>query len=213
MAPAAPVFRIPPRQHAVEVFRADLSVAGIAYRDDTGRVADFHALRHTFITNLAAGGVHPKIAQLLARHSTIMLTMDRYTHQYAGDVVEALAVLPDLSRPSANQVAKTGTDDALATKHPHLKPHQWQRETMPPGTTGRNRKGHVEQRPNRTIDSHKSLSDAEQCNDVQRGAEGRKAERVGFEPTVTRRLHRFSKPARSAAPAPLHDRSGRRKAV
>ena len=31
----------------------------------------------------------------------------------------------------------------------------------------------------------------------------REAERVGFEPTVARRLHRFSKPARSAAPPPL----------
>ena len=39
----------------------------------------FHALRHTFITNLARSGVHPKTAQSLARHSTITLTMDRYS--------------------------------------------------------------------------------------------------------------------------------------
>jgi hypothetical protein len=37
---------------------------------------DLYALRHTFISNLAAGGVHPKTAQGLARHSTITLTMD-----------------------------------------------------------------------------------------------------------------------------------------
>ena len=48
--------------------------------DDAGRVADFHSLRHTFISNLAASGVHPKVAQQLARHSTITLTMDRYSH-------------------------------------------------------------------------------------------------------------------------------------
>ncbi len=48
--------------------------------DDAGRVFAFHALRHQFISNLARGGVHPKEAQLLARHSTISLTMDRYTH-------------------------------------------------------------------------------------------------------------------------------------
>ena len=39
-------------------------------------MADFHALRHTFVSNLA----NSKMAQPLARHSTITLTMDRYTH-------------------------------------------------------------------------------------------------------------------------------------
>ncbi|MFW5690732.1 MAG: tyrosine-type recombinase/integrase, partial [Planctomycetota bacterium] len=48
--------------------------------DDRGRVVDFHALRHTFISNLARAGVHPRNAQALARHSTIDLTMNVYTH-------------------------------------------------------------------------------------------------------------------------------------
>ncbi|MFH5804676.1 hypothetical protein [Alienimonas sp. DA493] len=39
----------------------------MAYRDAAGRVLDFHALRHTFVTNLARSGVHPKHAQALAR--------------------------------------------------------------------------------------------------------------------------------------------------
>ena len=51
----------------------------LAYRNQQAHVADFHALRHTFITNLAESGVHPKLAQELARHSTITLTMDKYT--------------------------------------------------------------------------------------------------------------------------------------
>ncbi len=46
----------------------------LAYRDDAGWVTDFHGLRRTFISNLARGGVHPKVAQQLARHSTITLT-------------------------------------------------------------------------------------------------------------------------------------------
>jgi site-specific recombinase XerD len=45
-----------------------------------GKVYDFHALRHQFITNLARSGVHPKTTQELARHSTIALTMNFYTH-------------------------------------------------------------------------------------------------------------------------------------
>ncbi|MCG3139153.1 MAG: hypothetical protein HJJLKODD_03032 [Phycisphaerae bacterium] len=49
----------------------------LTYRDHAGEVADFHCLRHTFITNLISAGVKPHTAQLLARHSTITLTMDR----------------------------------------------------------------------------------------------------------------------------------------
>jgi hypothetical protein len=59
--------------------------------------AIFHALRHTFISNLAAGGVHPKTAQRLAQHSTITLTMDRCTHLRREDLAGALQTLPDLS--------------------------------------------------------------------------------------------------------------------
>ena len=54
-------------------------------KDESGRWVDFHALRHTFITGLVTGGVNPKVAQTLARHSVITLTMDRYTHLYAGE--------------------------------------------------------------------------------------------------------------------------------
>jgi integrase len=48
--------------------------------NDSRRVADFHSLRHTFITNPTTCGVYPEDAQLLARHSSITLTLDRYTH-------------------------------------------------------------------------------------------------------------------------------------
>ena len=114
LAPAAQVFRAPEASDVVKMLRSDLSAAGIPYRDDAGRVADFHSLRHSFLTNLADGGVHPKTAQTLARHSTITLTMDRYTHSYQGEHSAALAVLPDLSRPSRQAARATGTDDARA---------------------------------------------------------------------------------------------------
>mgnify|MGYP002336358455 CR=1 FL=1 len=77
-----------------------LEAAGIPYRDDAGLVADFHCLRHTFITNLAADGVHPKTAQALARHSTITLTMDRYSHSLVEEQTAALEVLPNLTGPA-----------------------------------------------------------------------------------------------------------------
>jgi integrase len=82
-----------------EMLRQDLARAGIPYRDDEGRVLDFHGLRHTFLTQLAESGVHPKVAQMLARHSTITLTMDRYTHLNVLDLAGDLEKLPSLPKP------------------------------------------------------------------------------------------------------------------
>jgi integrase len=79
-----------------EMVRLDLEAAGIPYQDDAGRFFDFHATRGQFISSLAAGGVHPKVAQVLARHSTITLTMDHYTHLDVLDVTGALDKLPGL---------------------------------------------------------------------------------------------------------------------
>ena len=114
LAPAVPAFKVPQSYDTADMLRADLEEAGITYRDGAGQVVDFHSLRHTFISNLAAGGVHPKTAQALARHSTITLTMDRYTHSYRGEQSAALEVLPDLSESSRQEARATGTDDAQA---------------------------------------------------------------------------------------------------
>ena len=113
--PDAQAFNMPKSNEIAKMFKADLKVAGILYRDGADRVVDFHALRHTFISNLAASGVHPKVAQTLARHSSISLTMDRYTHTLREQELDALAKLPDLTTAPATQAAKaTGTDDRVA---------------------------------------------------------------------------------------------------
>src|SRR5206468_3541704 len=96
--PAAPAFNLTTdKKPAAKMFQDDLAAAGIVFRDDAGRVMDFHGLRHSFISFLAQGGVHPKMAQTLARHSTITLTMDRYSHSLHQDEAQALKALPDLS--------------------------------------------------------------------------------------------------------------------
>ena len=75
--------------------------AGVPYTDGSGRYADMHSLRHSFITNLAKSGVHPKQAQDLARHSDINLTLTRYSH----------TIMPDLSSGPDRETARaTGTD-------------------------------------------------------------------------------------------------------
>jgi integrase len=103
-------------RHGAEMIRIDLTAADIEYEDDRGRVVDFHALRHTFITNLARAGVHPRNAQALARHSTIDLTMNVYTHVDLADLATDVESLPamDSTRmddtPSASDPAPPASD-------------------------------------------------------------------------------------------------------
>ena len=90
------------------MLRRDMTRAGIAYEDAAGRVFDFHAFRHGFISNLARAGVHPKVAQVLARHSTITLTMDRYAHVGIVDLRGALDRLPGLPMADDGAVVAAG---------------------------------------------------------------------------------------------------------
>jgi len=87
----------------------------LVYHDASNRVADFHALRHTFITRLARSGVAPAVPKSLARHSTIVLTMDHYTHTLIGDERAALDRLPRIepSAPEREAARATGTDHAV----------------------------------------------------------------------------------------------------
>lgn len=65
------------------MLRADLAAAGVPYSVETvegPKFADFHALRHTYLSSLAASGVGPKELQDLARHSDPRLTLGIYTH-------------------------------------------------------------------------------------------------------------------------------------
>ncbi len=101
------------RERAAEMLRRDLKAAGIDATDDTGRIIDFHALRHAYITDLAQSGIHPAEAQALARHSTIALTIDRYTHVRRVDLGHALEKLtppPTSETKSEEKQLATGTD-------------------------------------------------------------------------------------------------------
>ena len=95
------IFNLPSRTG--DMIHADLADAGISYVDDSGRYADFHSLRYTTGSLLAASGVHPKVAQSLMRHSDINLTLSRYSHVFKGQENEAIAKLSDLSQPSGKK--------------------------------------------------------------------------------------------------------------
>ena len=47
------------------------AIVPAAYRNHAGLYADFHSIRHTFITNLCKADVSPKTAQMPARYSDI----------------------------------------------------------------------------------------------------------------------------------------------
>ncbi len=106
-----PGFRIPDKPG--KMLRKDLEAATIPYRDSAGRVIDFHALRHTFITNVVKSGASVKVCQELARHSDPKLTMNVYAHLSIHDRAAALQALPDTTaRPRELPIRATGTCDA-----------------------------------------------------------------------------------------------------
>ncbi len=90
-------FAMPHKANYAKMLRCDLAEAGIEYRDEAGRDVDAHALRHSFITGLALAGVHPAVAQKLARHASIELTMRYYTHVLHESEVAAIVALKSLS--------------------------------------------------------------------------------------------------------------------
>ena len=75
----------------------------LCHEDRRGRILDFHAIRHTFISGIVAGKASVKVAQELARHSTARLTVDRYSHAGTQEKIAALEAL------RLNAVTQNGT--------------------------------------------------------------------------------------------------------
>jgi len=109
-----PVFATPKSWRAAECLSADLAAAKIDEIDAAGRVVDFHALRTTFGTSLARGGVSLQVAQRLMRHRTPTLTANVYTVLGRDDERAAIAKLSRPTKPTGNEQRATGTDGAAA---------------------------------------------------------------------------------------------------
>jgi len=84
----------PGRIPSIWAFRTLLKRAGIAYKDDQGRQADFHALRRSLNTHLAQREVDPHTRKEIMRHSDIALTLDVYTDKSMLPVAAAVEKLP-----------------------------------------------------------------------------------------------------------------------
>jgi len=120
--PNVPIFSMPRHRPMSETLAEDLAAARakwlaeaatpaererrdrtdfLVYRDAAGHYCDFHSLRHSCGSLLAAAGVHPKTPQAIMRHSDINLTLSRYSHVYDGQEADALAKLPDFDEDTS----------------------------------------------------------------------------------------------------------------
>ena len=107
------------RDHrGAEMLRGDLEAAGIPYAvegPDGPLFADFHALRHSYLTLGGRAGIDLRTLQELAGHSTPTLTA-RYSHRRLHDLAGAIGKLPsllpaELPAQQERQVLRaTGTD-------------------------------------------------------------------------------------------------------
>jgi hypothetical protein len=103
---------------ATRWLRHDLELAGIPYQDESGRYADFHALRAAFVSGLIRSGANAKQVQELARHSSAELTVGLYTKLGSDDEQRALAMLPELpaiAGETDGTLAQTGTNSVASS--------------------------------------------------------------------------------------------------
>ena len=107
-------------KRTAKLIRRDLAAAGVPYvveGEDGPLYADFHALRHTYVTEVVRTAPNLKVAQELARHSTPALTLGVYTHSDAPErraAVDGLfgAVLGEMPGPVIAPAAPVDRADA-----------------------------------------------------------------------------------------------------
>ena len=80
---------------SMRVLKADLKLAGIPFETEQGRV-DFHSMRMSLATMLAANGVPQRTAQAHLRHSDPRLTAMVYTDERVLPIADHISAVPDL---------------------------------------------------------------------------------------------------------------------
>jgi integrase len=104
-------------RQAAEMIRFDLEAAGIPYvvqGPDGPEHADFHALRHTYLTLAGRSGIDLRTLQELAGHSTPILTA-RYTHVRLHDQAGAVERLPGFLPERETEAERPAAGNRRAT--------------------------------------------------------------------------------------------------
>ena len=115
-ADAKPTARVLRSVPGMKTLRADMKLAGIADVTDSGRL-DFHAMRKSLATYLAAQGVPLRLAQAHLRHTDPRLTAVTYTDEKLLPVAAVIADLPALPvqpvlQPAALRMTGTAGGDS-----------------------------------------------------------------------------------------------------
>jgi integrase len=87
------------RQHVLKLQIVGLAAAEIPYQDERGRYADFHSLRHRFLTKAWETGDAAPTVMALAQHKDLKTTM-RYTH---ADTSAQLTAIQKMNPASGNR--------------------------------------------------------------------------------------------------------------
>ncbi|VTR97595.1 tyrosine recombinase : Marine sediment metagenome DNA, contig: S06H3_L02821 (Fragment) OS=marine sediment metagenome GN=S06H3_17168 PE=4 SV=1: HTH_17: Phage_integrase [Tuwongella immobilis] len=103
---------------AAEMIRADLAAVGIPYSvngPNGPEFADFHALRHSYLTLGGRSGIDLRTLQELAGHSTPSLTA-RYSHRRFDDLAGAVAKLPSLTNDPDDPANQASMSESRETE-------------------------------------------------------------------------------------------------
>jgi integrase len=91
------VFDLPTPPQISKTLRKDLAFAGVPYRDDKGRVFDFHSFRKCKGSFLRLAKVDPSVSMAQLGHADIRMTMQVYNDENLLPHDEALAATPNLT--------------------------------------------------------------------------------------------------------------------
>ena len=105
--------------HKLRRYKRDLKAAGIPYKDEQGRDADFHALsRVTPNTHMGQLGVGERIRQEFMRHSDLKLTSAVYTDVEQLPTMGAIMALPSYTADDGDKgCAQIGAQNSDTAGH------------------------------------------------------------------------------------------------
>jgi hypothetical protein len=109
---------------SIRVMDADLKLAGIDKGDETSGIVDFHALRKTLGTMMAAAGMSQRARQAHMRHTDPRLTESTYMDENLLPIAAELSQLPPIPHRNGDGQAEAiplranGTTDSAVAEQP-----------------------------------------------------------------------------------------------